>query len=102
SEVTMTSTTTTEPWSGDSNQPSMDSNVVFPLPEGPMTKERVPRLNMTETPRNGQTRAPPSPNETVARSTPRNRLEVPSWTLRSGSDRKSTRLNSSHQIISYA
>jgi len=34
-----TSSTNTDPSSGDNKQPSIDSNVVFPLPEGPMTKK---------------------------------------------------------------
>src|SRR5437588_12163340 len=72
--LTATPSTNTDPSSGDSRHPSMDNNVVLPLPEGPVTRERVPFSNERETSRRAQTRASCWPNVTLAPSTPKKRL----------------------------
>src|SRR6266436_8001556 len=71
SSFTATPSTNTVPSSGDSKQPSKDNKVVFPLPEGPITSESVPRSKNCETPRSARTCASRLPNETLAPSTPR-------------------------------
>src|SRR6267378_5790303 len=72
SAFTATPSTNTAPSSGDSKQPRRDNKVVFPLPDGPITNESVPRSKVTETPRSARTRASPSPNEMRASSTAKN------------------------------
>src|SRR5437588_9868022 len=72
--LTATPSTNTDPSSGDSRHPSMDNNVVLPLPEGPVTRERVPFSNERETSRREQTRASCWPNVTLAPSTPKQRI----------------------------
>src|SRR5260370_35578989 len=67
---TATPSTNTVPLSGDKRQPSMDKSVVFPLPEGPMTKASGPRSNVSEMSRSAGTLASPLPKETLAPSTP--------------------------------
>src|SRR6266849_8304921 len=68
---TATPSTNTVPLSGDKRQPNIDKSVVFPLPEGPMTKVSVPRSNVSEMSRSAGTLASPLPKETLAPSTPK-------------------------------
>src|SRR5437764_2098287 len=72
--LTATPSTNTDPSSGDSRHPSKDNKVVLPLPEGPITKERVPGWKARQTSRRAQTRACAFPNDTLAPSTARKSL----------------------------
>src|SRR2546426_9277111 len=74
SPFTATPPTNTVPSSGDNRHPSMDNNVVLPLPEGPINKESVPFSNVRQTSRRAHTRASPCPKDTLAPSTPKKGL----------------------------
>jgi hypothetical protein len=43
-------------------QPMIESNVVFPLPEGPISSNTSPRKTSKSTPFNARTAATPEPN----------------------------------------
>src|SRR3974390_1384322 len=61
--------TKTDPSSGVRRHPSKDSNVVFPLPEGPMISVNVEEANFSETSVSARTHVLPDPKETLAFST---------------------------------
>src|SRR5580704_11253753 len=66
--------TKTEPSSGVSRHPNRDNRVVFPLPDGPITRVSSPGMNVNETSLNAGTRAPFGPYQTLTPSTARLRL----------------------------
>src|SRR5438552_12798394 len=97
SRFTRWPSTVISPASYDSRPFTQRSSVDLPEPEGPITQTTSPWLTSSEIP--SSTRLLPNDLRTLWIGS---NIVLDGISLEVSQDRKSTRLNSSHQIISYA